>query len=210
MCFVRKVMLCVASAAFFVLVSLGDGQNLKGYYDLSNETKNRICENAAQKNPNLVKQLQTRAEFCVKHIQSELAALAKRHSCLTGIEQAEVERPDPHEMEHVLCGLIFRKKTHTIRVPSGWTSEPDKDGCVLYVWVRNILANKPPLRSSNYSDAFLIHGIEIRADYFLLLSEENKDLDRTVRALIDQRIREMCDEMKKLQTAEDKSADKEQ
>ena len=166
-----------------------------------------VCQEAAKANPDVVKQMQATAERHLKQIQTELAALAKHHPCLAGVGQAQTESRGAKETEKVLCGLSFQKSTHMFEAPSAVVPLPNKDGCVLYVWVHNILADRPPERSSDHSDWFLVHEIEIHAVYLLRLSKENKDLDKTVRALIDERVKEMCVEMKKLQTAEDKTAD---
>jgi hypothetical protein len=180
--------------------------NLKYYWLMDGRTQRHVCEDAVRANPDVVKQLQSIAKRYVKQIQSELAALTKSHPCLAGIGQARIELPSANETEKILCGLSFEKSTHMVEVPSGGYQEPDKDGCVLIVWVHNILASYPPDRRDNFSDQFLVHEIEMRAYYFLRLSEENKELNTTVRALLDQRVKEMCDELKKLQTTEDKKA----
>lgn len=207
MCIIRTSIICVAYAACLALLSSAYGLDLKYYKHLPGSVRRYVCRDAVRANPELAKELQATAERCVKQLQFELAALAKRHPVLAGIGQAQIELPGAKETEKVLCGLSFRKSTKTVEVPSGSIEKPDKDGCVLYVWVQNILANSPPERSSSFLEFFLVHEIEMRVHYLLRLSEENKDIDKTMRALIGQRIKEMCDEMKKLQTAEDKAAD---
>ncbi len=206
MCFVRKVMLYAASAAFPALVSVNFGIDLKYYWDMSLTTQEKVCKDAVQANPDIVKQLQSIAERYVKQIQSELAALAKSHSCLDGVGQAKIEVPAGNETGKVMCGLEFVKNTHPVQMPSGTYQRPDKEGCVLCVGAYNIIAKPDWYRRSGESARLLAHEIEMRASYGLILSEKHNDLDKTVRALIDQRFKEMCDEMKKLQTAEDKNA----
>ena len=205
---IRHMMICVAAVVCVMLVPLGYGLDLKYYYYLNSNMQRHVCEDAVRANPSVVKQLQSIAERHVKLIQSELAALAKSNPCLAGISEAQIEVPSANETGRVLCGLEFRKSTHLTETMSETIQGPDKKGCVLYVWVHNILASRPPERSSDFIDWFLVHEIEIHEAYLLRLSEQNKDLDKTARMLIDQRVKEMCDEMKKLQTAQDKAAAK--
>ena len=207
MCFVRKMTLCAAFAAFLALVSLTYGSDLKHYHGLDAGAQVQVCRDAVRAHPDVVKRLQATAERYVKQIQSELAVLAKRHACVDGIGQAQIELPGAAETGKVMCGLRFQKSTHRVETMSASIPLPDKNGCVLYVWVHNILASSPIEPNCDHSDWFLVHEIEIHAAYWLRFSEENKDLDKTVRALIDERVKEMCVEMKKLQTAEDKTAD---
>lgn len=207
MFFVKRYGLCAAYAACLALLSSTYGMDLKYYHHLPASVRRYVCRDAVRANPELAKELQATAERCVKQLQSDLVSLAKRYPVLAGIGQAPIELPGAKEAEKLLCGLTFQKNTKTVEVPSGSIEKPDKDGCVLYVWVQNILASSPPERSSNFSNRFLIHEIEMNVSYLLRLSEENKDLDKAVRALLDQRVKEMCIELKKLQTAEDKAAD---
>ncbi len=205
MSIIRLVMLCSVGAAVVMVAPLVYGADLKHYNDLEDGAQVQVCRDAVRAHPDVVKRLQATAERCVKQIQSELAVLAKRHPCLDGIGQAQIELTSADETGKVLCGLSFRKSTHWVETMSAILPRPDKNGCVLYVWVNNILAFRPPETSADHSDWFLVHEIEIHAAYLLRFAEENKDLDKTVRALIGQRFREMCDEMKQLQTAEDKA-----
>lgn len=204
----KKSLLCVMCAACVVGgCACSYGLDLKYYKYLPASVQRHVCRDATQAHPELVKQLQAIAERYVKLIQAELTALGKREQVLAGIGQTQIELGGVKETGKVLCGLSFVKNTHVVEVPSGMVQEPDKDGCVLTVWVHNILASSPPQRQTDKSDWFLVHEIEIHASYLLRLSENNRKFGKDLRALIEQRIKEMCDEMKKLQTAEDKAAD---
>jgi len=193
-----------------VLAPFTLGLDLKYYWDLTGGSKQRICNDAALSNPDIVKQLQSIAEHYVKQIHTELAVLVRNNPVLLGVGRAPIEVRGANKPEHVMCGFEFMRNTHMVQTASGGHLEPDKDGCVLRVWASNIIAYTPWDKRGRDSACFLVHEIEMRASYRLWLSEENNDLDKTVRALIDQRFKEMCDEMKKLQTAEDKAADTEQ
>ena len=205
---VRNAILCTTCAMCVVLAPLTFGFDLVKYSRLDTPHQQRVCVDAARANPDIVKQLQSIAERYVKQIQSELAALTKSHPCLAGIGQAQIELRNANETEKVLCGLEFKKNTHFVETASGRYLEPDKDGCILRVWVNNICAFSYFDRRGGVSVGFLVHEIEMRANYFLSVSEENNDLYKTVRALIEKRFKEMSNEMKKLQTAQDRTADK--
>lgn len=213
--FVRNAILCTACAICFVLVPLTFGFDLEKYSRLDSPRQEQFCKAAAQANPGVVKQLQSIAERYVKQIQSDLAALAGRHSwlaaftnshpCLAGIGQSKIEVPGANEPEKVLCRLELEKNTHSVETVVGIHQEPNKDGCILRVWVNNIV---PPCDWRGIVSArFFVNEMEMRANYQLSLSKKNSDLAKTVRALILKRFKEMCEEMKKLQTAEDKAAE---
>ena len=143
----------------------------------------------------------------MKQIQSDLAELGKSHPCLAGVGQAQIVVRGANEPENVLCGFQFQKNTHTAATVARIYQAPNKDGCILRVWVNNIIADPPWDPRGRASARFFVHEIGTLTHYILHLSEENNDLYKTVRALIKQRFKEMCDEMKKLQTAEDKAAE---
>lgn len=203
--FVRNTVLCTTCAVCFALVPLTFGLDLEKYSRLDSPRQEQFCKAAAQANPSVVKQLQSIAERYVKQIQSDLAALAGRHPWLAGIGQSKIEVPGANEPEKVLCRLELEKNTHSVETVAGIHQEPNTDGCILRVSVNNLV---PPCDWRGIVSArFLINEMEMRATYHLVLSKENSDLAKTVRALILKRFKEMCEEMKKLQTTEDKTAE---
>ncbi|MFA5192457.1 MAG: hypothetical protein WC740_17260 [Verrucomicrobiia bacterium] len=202
----RNLMLGIVFVVFLTMGPCSGGMDLKYYAYLPAGIHRDVCRDAVLANPQIVKQVQAIAEHYVKQIQSELATLGKRYPALAGVGQTQIELSSPREAEKVLCGLSFQKNTRPVAVPSGVYAEPDKDGCVLIVWVHNILASSSPRRHSDMSDWFLVHEIELHASYLLRLSENDKHIEKDLRALIERHIKEMCAEMKKLQTAEDKAA----
>ena len=206
MYYAKNMALRAACVTCLTLVPLTWGLDLSYYWHLDGSKQQRACLDAARANPDVVKQLQTIAERCVKLIQSDLASLVKDHPVLAGVGQTKTEVPNANETEKVLCRLWLEKNTHSVETAAGTHLEPDKGGCILGVCVNNIV---PPWDSRGHLVArFLVHEMEIRVTYTLKLSKENNGLYKPVRALIVQRYRAMCNEMKALQTAEDKAAGK--
>lgn len=202
---VRNVLVLTACVS---QMTLAYGLDLKYYWGLTVSRQESVCRDAARANPGVVKQLQVIAERYIKQIQSDLTALAEDHPAIAGVGKARIEVPGTSEPEKVLCGLALEKNTHSVETVSGIHQEPNEDGCILRVWVNNIIAFPPSWdRRGSISVCFLVHEMEVQANYLLSLSKENKGLAKTVRVLIERRYKEMCDEMKKLQTAEDKAAE---
>ena len=208
-----RVSKMIPFTALVVCVSLAPltyGLDLKYYWKLTIPTRQDVCKDAAKADPVVVKQIQALAERYVKQIQSELMALGRRHPCLAGVGQAQIVLPGANETEKVLCGLEFMKNTHSVETAARMYQAPNRDGCVLRLWVNNIIAFPPWNPIGHMPARLLVHEIEVRANYTIGLSEENSELKKLVRDLLDKRFKEMSDEMKKLQTAEDKAADIEQ
>ena len=203
---IRKLMLCAASWALLVSTTRVYGLELKYYWRMDGTTQRHVCEDAVLANPDIVKRVQTIAERYLNQIQSDLVIHGKSYPSLIGIGQAQLEVSKGNETGKVVCGLYFQNNTQQIKMPSGWYPQPNKDGCVVCVWVRNILADRPPDRRYNWSRAFLVHEMEMEVYCLVRFSEQNRDIEESVRALIEKRIKDMCEEMKKLQTAEDKAA----
>ena len=180
---------------------------LKYYNYLPGSIQCKVCRSAALSNPDAVKELNVMAKRCVGQIQSEIAKLDTGRQVLDTVKSHAIELPDPNKPEVVMCALMCFVNTKLVEYANGRGPIPGDDGMILVVRICNIVAPVAYLwRGADSETAFFVHEMEMQVNCFLRLGEKHKHLEEPMRAIIEKQLKAFCEEAKKLQTAEDRSA----